>query len=756
MDALLLPSTVYLQHCLPSGCAGQRKFLTVLLLAGWNGYSTQHRGTEAGDLEADGGGTYRVGGANNHTATWGHSGPGRDRKRFHHTMFASLLGVKGGSSISEAAAAGIASSGGRNPLRSIRLETKQTVMRVVRTRRGIKNLSHRLQWEVRGGRNILQVKQYLSFTTCWLMRISLVRGGGRYVEDPEVSVNKRSSSAVALGKMPGSVKLVLSREATTNKKSTPPITEPPISMSSVDSELVHLEASACTSAIQSLHADAFSAHTNGSKKRSSYFTPLEQTVLLQAYEEHAHIFSKKSNKAAAAKARQAAWKSVAARVNACNSGERRTWMQLKMKYKNMIQKGTDGVYVVEPSATATGEEPAVEDDVLSAATKKEAEIHTERKAGHYQDGVPPTSTARLDTLPVGELYRHHLLKTIEKTDKEITYLDRQIKKADLEILILERQLRWAAATDDGTGAAAPSISTWLHVGVGGLPSVKQRLVEEEELKVTEEAHVPVHILNVRIKQGEGSHAPEWRRTVFVWHPVAPPLPQGQKSRMDLLQGGGGRTKRPEAVVLESTEGERDDCSSKEGCEQETEDDPDIIQKKAYINQSVGPRCRGDAEGQAGSEGEAFLQEEQTTESESSKQALRVSSGHEHIGRREAVQQAREQSEASVLKNHSAEGIQGNHTQQEEGAVPQSNSQKQPAPHTEPTAEGPQQSLSEASQNNGEKWEKGKVVLIEVSSLCNEEKMLSIPVSEAPKQPVHHRVQVQGLFCPRGPEGIGFM
>ncbi|XP_032415261.1 uncharacterized protein LOC116717772 isoform X2 [Xiphophorus hellerii] len=267
-------------------------------------------------------------------------------------------------------------------------------------------------------------------------------------------------------------------------------------MSSVDSELVHLEASACASAIQSLHADAFSEHTNSSKKRSSYFTPLEQRVLLQAYEEHAHIFSKKSNKAAAAKARQAAWKSIAARVNACNSGERRTWMQLKMKYKNMIQKAnrkravarkidsellipplteaeglaitqssprpvsegisadsspepganqdtvTDAVYVAEPSSTATGEEPAFEDDVLSAATKKEAEIHTERKAGHYQDGVPPTSTARLDSLPVAELYRHHLLNTIEKTDKEITYLDRQIKKADLEILILERQLRW--------------------------------------------------------------------------------------------------------------------------------------------------------------------------------------------------------------------------------------------------------------------------------------------------------------------------
>lgn len=51
-------------------------------------------------------------------------------------------------------------------------------------------LSHKLQWEVRGSRNVLQVKQYLSFTTCWLMRTSLVRGGGRYVDDPEVSENR--------------------------------------------------------------------------------------------------------------------------------------------------------------------------------------------------------------------------------------------------------------------------------------------------------------------------------------------------------------------------------------------------------------------------------------------------------------------------------------------------------------------------------------------------------------------------------------
>lgn len=48
-------------------------------------------------------------------------------------------------------------------------------------------LSQTLQCEVRGGRNILQVKQYLSFTICPLIITSRVRGGGRYVELPVLS-----------------------------------------------------------------------------------------------------------------------------------------------------------------------------------------------------------------------------------------------------------------------------------------------------------------------------------------------------------------------------------------------------------------------------------------------------------------------------------------------------------------------------------------------------------------------------------------
>ncbi|MED6279493.1 hypothetical protein CHARACLAT_001387 [Characodon lateralis] len=247
-------------------------------------------------------------------------------------------------------------------------------------------------------------------------------------------------------------------------------------MSSVDSEFVHLEVSACTSAI---HEDASSERDNHCKKRSSYFTALEQRVLLQAYEDHAHIFRKKSNKAAAAKAREAAWKNIAARVNACNSsGEKRTWIQLKMKYKNMIQKAnrkraeacrTDGELLIPPLTEAEGlaisqispipvsevisedasPEPGTIQDAITdgvvyvvepPATTTEEKV-ANRKVGQHQDGVPSASTAQLHTLPVNELYKHHLLKTIEKMDKEMMYLDRQIRKADLEILLLERQIR---------------------------------------------------------------------------------------------------------------------------------------------------------------------------------------------------------------------------------------------------------------------------------------------------------------------------
>ena len=105
--------------------------------------------------------------------------------------------------------------------------------------------------------------------------------------------------------------------------------------------------------------------TSTNKPRSSYFSPAELQILMTAYAESEHIFLLKSNTMAAAKKRELAWKKIADRVrvfekkkmfslecstystiifhmcvcaHSCNTtGPKRTWLQLKMKYKNVVQ-----------------------------------------------------------------------------------------------------------------------------------------------------------------------------------------------------------------------------------------------------------------------------------------------------------------------------------------------------------------------------------------------------------------------------------
>ncbi|KAK0134546.1 hypothetical protein N1851_029816 [Merluccius polli] len=74
------------------------------------------------------------------------------------------------------------------------------------------------------------------------------------------------------------------------------------------------------------------------KRRATFFNNVELEMLMHAYGEFQHVFRKKSNTAAADKERETAWEIIASRVNACNpAGEKRTWQQLKMKYKNIVQ-----------------------------------------------------------------------------------------------------------------------------------------------------------------------------------------------------------------------------------------------------------------------------------------------------------------------------------------------------------------------------------------------------------------------------------
>ncbi|XP_054640708.1 uncharacterized protein LOC129186446 isoform X2 [Dunckerocampus dactyliophorus] len=77
---------------------------------------------------------------------------------------------------------------------------------------------------------------------------------------------------------------------------------------------------------------------------------------------------------------------------------------------------------------------------VSATTEWDPEPPpAESTARHQKDG-PSTSTAKIDTLPVKAVYKMHLLKKMEKADKEMMYLDMQMKKTDLEIEILKYKL----------------------------------------------------------------------------------------------------------------------------------------------------------------------------------------------------------------------------------------------------------------------------------------------------------------------------
>ncbi|KAI7803053.1 putative myb/SANT-like DNA-binding domain-containing protein 4-like [Triplophysa rosa] len=214
------------------------------------------------------------------------------------------------------------------------------------------------------------------------------------------------------------------------------------------------------------------------KKRSVYFSPVELEVLLQAYSEYEHIFRKKSNTAAAAKERESAWGKIASRVNACNrSAIKRTWQQMKMKYKNIIQSAnrkraearktgggpappplTDaeemalslntGRPVAEGIPGGSSSEPVTPQDTSAYIIYSDGNVNlveplitTEpQSVDEGDEETLSADTERPTELPVKELYKLHLIKQLQKTDKELVYLDRQILKTDLEIELLRHKL----------------------------------------------------------------------------------------------------------------------------------------------------------------------------------------------------------------------------------------------------------------------------------------------------------------------------
>ncbi|XP_059902164.1 uncharacterized protein LOC132453335 [Gadus macrocephalus] len=214
-------------------------------------------------------------------------------------------------------------------------------------------------------------------------------------------------------------------------------------------------------------------------------------------------FLKRSNTVAAAKERELAWQKIADRVNACNPTDtKRTWQQLKMKYKNVVQTAnrkkaearktgggppppplteaekmalsqnsgrpiaegisggsssdpptpqdtgayirvTDGVIcLVEPSAI-TDLHAEDDEDTLSAGTEREdVERPVESNAGNYnEEEGPSTSTEQLTSLPVKQLYKVCLQAQINKLHLEMDHIRLQITKTKMELQMLDHQLK---------------------------------------------------------------------------------------------------------------------------------------------------------------------------------------------------------------------------------------------------------------------------------------------------------------------------
>ncbi|XP_053369699.1 uncharacterized protein LOC128543329 isoform X4 [Clarias gariepinus] len=93
------------------------------------------------------------------------------------------------------------------------------------------------------------------------------------------------------------------------------------------------------------------------KDRAAMFTATEQRLLLETYEEFKDVITKKGNTAAINKAREKGWQKIADRLNASNLSEgKRTWQQVKIKYKNIVQNATKKK--TEVAGTGGGPPPA--------------------------------------------------------------------------------------------------------------------------------------------------------------------------------------------------------------------------------------------------------------------------------------------------------------------------------------------------------------------------------------------------------------
>ncbi|XP_020783896.1 uncharacterized protein LOC110163307 isoform X2 [Boleophthalmus pectinirostris] len=234
------------------------------------------------------------------------------------------------------------------------------------------------------------------------------------------------------------------------------------------------------------------------QERAHFFSTKEQELILKLYEEERDILTAKSNTSSASRLREEAWQRIADKINAASdSGYKRSWQQVKIKHKNIIQSARrrraemlkngfipplsptdimpqkDRLRVeVLPSAECI--EPLSDTEASSAyinvsghpvilmpVTKTEPESmssdETDISDTHYE-GIDVHNSSMQEVISVGNknasssrsvevqkddlrsLYCTYLKKEIENREQLMAYRALKMKKLEKEILLLDKQL----------------------------------------------------------------------------------------------------------------------------------------------------------------------------------------------------------------------------------------------------------------------------------------------------------------------------
>eukprot|EP00066_Takifugu_rubripes_P024508 XP_011613774.1 PREDICTED: uncharacterized protein LOC105418017 isoform X1 [Takifugu rubripes] len=233
-------------------------------------------------------------------------------------------------------------------------------------------------------------------------------------------------------------------------------------------------------------------HIIRKNERAHFFSPKEQELILKLYEEERVILTAKSNTTSASKLREEAWQRIADKINAVSdSGYKRTWQQVKVKHKNIVQTAKrrraellrNHGGSATPSQVSAEEEGRLRVEVLSGGacieplsgsessfisvsghpvlllpvTKTEPEslsgddtdisdahLEGELHGGSFQERAHsfPFATRNVETQSddIRALYCSYLKKEMENRDQEMAFRALKMKKLEKEILLLDKQL----------------------------------------------------------------------------------------------------------------------------------------------------------------------------------------------------------------------------------------------------------------------------------------------------------------------------